>query len=85
MQLVLDCIEWELQKEINRIPNGNLERVIRATIKDLEKRKNKATRRPDTGICGQILKPLEWFLIVIFAIRNGRIDVTYVKTSIEQS
>ncbi|MGA9165788.1 MAG: hypothetical protein WB053_00270 [Nitrososphaeraceae archaeon] len=46
-----------LQKvEINRIPNGNLERVIRATFEDLEKRKNKATRRPDTGICGQILK-----------------------------
>jgi hypothetical protein len=61
MQLELDCIEWALQKEINRIPNGNPERVIRATIKDLEKRKNKATRRPDTGICGQILEPLNGF------------------------
>jgi hypothetical protein len=61
MQLELDCIEWTPQKEINRTPNGNLEGVIRATIKDLERRKNRATRRPDTGICGQILKPLNGF------------------------
>ena len=39
MQLEIDCIEWALQKiEVNKIPNDRLERVIRATIKDLEKR-----------------------------------------------
>ena len=42
MQLEIDCIEWALQKiEVNKIPNDRLERVIRATIKDLEKRKDK--------------------------------------------
>ena len=49
MQLEIDCIEWALQKiEVNKIPNDRLERVIRATIKDLEKRKDKAMVRTDT-------------------------------------
>jgi hypothetical protein len=40
MQLEIDCIEWALHKiEVNKIPNDRLESIIRATIKDLEKRK----------------------------------------------
>jgi hypothetical protein len=36
-----ECIEWDLKKiEVNKIPNDRLEAVIRAMIKDLEKRKN---------------------------------------------
>ncbi|MFY9565760.1 MAG: hypothetical protein WAM27_06055 [Nitrososphaeraceae archaeon] len=49
MQLEINCIEWALQKiEVNKIPNDRLERVIRATIKDLEKRKDKAMVRSET-------------------------------------
>ena len=45
----IDCIEWTLKKiEVNKIPNDRLEGVIRATIKDLEKRKHKAMQRSDT-------------------------------------
>jgi hypothetical protein len=42
-------IEWVLGKiEVNKIPNDRIESVIRATIKDLEKRKDKAMVRIDT-------------------------------------
>jgi hypothetical protein len=45
----IDCIEWALKKiEVNKIPNDRLEGVIRATIKDLEKRKHKAMKRSHT-------------------------------------
>ena len=40
MQLEIDCYEWVLEKiEVNKIPFDRLERIIKATIKDLEKRK----------------------------------------------
>jgi hypothetical protein len=49
MQLHIDCIEWVLEKiEVNKIPNDRLDGHIRSMIKNLEKRKDKATRRPDT-------------------------------------
>jgi hypothetical protein len=49
MQLQIDCIEWILEEiEVSKIPNDRLEGLIRNMIKDLEKRKEKATRRPDT-------------------------------------
>ena len=49
MQLEIDCIEWALQKiEVNKVPNDRLEGIIRAMIKDLEKRKGKAMIRSDT-------------------------------------
>jgi hypothetical protein len=48
MRLEIDCYEWALQKiEVNKIPNDRLERVIRATIKVLEKRRDKAIVRTD--------------------------------------
>jgi hypothetical protein len=49
MQLQIDCFEWVLEKtEVNKIPNDRLDGLIRRTIKDLEIRKDKAMRRPDT-------------------------------------
>jgi hypothetical protein len=49
LQLEIDCIEWALKKiEVNKISNDRLEGVIRAMIKDLEKRKDKAMKRSDT-------------------------------------
>ena len=66
------CIEWVLGKiEINKIPNDRLGGVIRSMIKDLEKRKDKATRRPDTDDLWTKIETLQWVLYVIFAIKNG--------------
>jgi hypothetical protein len=49
MQLEIDFYEWVLGKiEVNMIPFERLERIIRVTIKDLEKRKDKAMVRSDT-------------------------------------
>jgi hypothetical protein len=49
MQLHIDCIEWVLEKiEENKIPNDRLDGHIRSTIKNLEKRKDKAMIRSDT-------------------------------------
>jgi DNA replication initiation complex subunit (GINS family) len=76
MQLEIDCIEWALQKmEVNKIPNDRLERVIRATIKDLEKRKDKAMVRSETDELWTKIESLQWVLFVIFAIRNGKMVV----------
>jgi hypothetical protein len=48
VQLEIDCIEGALQKiEVNKIPNDRLEGIIKTMIKDLEKRKDKATIRSD--------------------------------------
>jgi hypothetical protein len=41
-------------------------------IKDLEKRKEKATRRPDTDDLWIRIETLQWVLYVIFAIKNER-------------
>jgi hypothetical protein len=49
MQLQIDWIEWVLEKiEVNKIPNNRLDGVIQKMIRDLEIRKDKAMRRPDT-------------------------------------
>jgi len=49
MQLEIDCYEWVLGKiDVNKIPFDRLERIIQSTIKDLEKRKDKAMMRTDT-------------------------------------
>ena len=70
MQLQIDCIEWILEKiEVNKISNEGL---IRSMIKDLEKRKEKATRRPDTDDLWIRIETLQWVLYVIFAIKNER-------------
>jgi hypothetical protein len=74
MQLEIDCIEWALHKiEVNRIPNGRLESVIKTMIKDIEKRKDKAMIRSDTDDLWTKIETLQWVLYVIFAIRNGQI------------
>jgi hypothetical protein len=76
IQLEIDCIEWALQKiEVNKIPNDRLERVIRATIKDLEKRKDKAMVRSETDELWTKIESLQWVLFVIFAIRNGNMVI----------
>lgn len=49
MNLEIDCYEWGIGKiEVNKIPFDRLECVIKATIKDLERRKDKAMVRTDT-------------------------------------
>jgi hypothetical protein len=49
MRLEIDCYEWVLGKiEVNKIPSDRLKRIIRATIKNLEKRRDKLTVRTDT-------------------------------------
>jgi hypothetical protein len=76
MELQIDCIEWALRKiEINKLHNDRLESVIRTTIKDLEKRKDKAMRRPDTDDLWAKIETLQWILFVIFAIRNGKVVI----------
>ena len=73
MQLQIDCIEWILEKiEVNKISNEGL---IRSMIKDLEKRKEKATRRPDTDDLWIKIETLQWVLYVMFAIKNERMVV----------
>jgi hypothetical protein len=76
MQLEIDCYEWIIGKiEVNRIPFDTLERVIKATIKDLEKRKDKAMIRTYTDNLWTKIESLQWVLFVIFAIRNDRMVV----------
>jgi hypothetical protein len=76
MQLEIDCYEWVLEKiGVNKIPFDRLERVIKATIKDLEKRKNKAMIRSDTDNLWTKIESLQWVLFIIFVIRNGKMVV----------
>ena len=76
LRLEIDCIEWVLKKiEVNKIPNDRLEAVIRSTIRDLEKRKDKAMERTDTDDFWIKIESLQWVLFVIFAIKNGRMVV----------
>jgi hypothetical protein len=70
MQLEIDCYEWVLGKiEVNKIPNERIESVIRATIKDLEKRKEKSL--------------LVWFYYCLFA--TGIDDWTAVSPIVANS
>jgi hypothetical protein len=76
MQLEINCYEWVLGKiDVNKIPFDRLERIIKATVKDLEKRKDKAMVRTDTDNLWTKVESLQWVLFVIFAIKNGRMVV----------
>jgi hypothetical protein len=76
MQLEIDCYEWVLKKiEVNKIPFDRLERIIKATINDLEKRKDKAMVRTDTDNLWTKIESLKWVLFLIFAIKNDRMVV----------
>jgi hypothetical protein len=76
MQLQIDCIEWVLEKmEVNKVPNDRLDGLIRKIIKDLEKRKDKAMRRPETDDLLTKIETLQWVLYVLFAIKNERMVI----------
>ena len=76
MQLEIDCYEWVLGKiEVNKISFDRLEGIIRATINDLEKRKDRAMVRTDTDNLWTKIESLQWVLFVIFAIRNGNMVI----------
>jgi hypothetical protein len=76
MQLQIDCLEWVLEKiEVNKIPNDRLDGHIRTMIKNLEKRKDKATIRSDTDDLWTQIETLQWVLHVIFAIKNERMVI----------
>jgi hypothetical protein len=69
MQLEIDCYVWVLGKiEVNKIPFDRLERIIKATIKELEKRKDKAMMRTDTDNLWTRIESLQCVMFVIFAI-----------------
>jgi hypothetical protein len=73
MRLEIDCYEWVLGKiEVNKIPSDRLKRIIRATIKNLEKRRDKVTVRTDTDYLRTKIQSLQWALFVIFAIKNDK-------------
>jgi hypothetical protein len=62
MRLEIDCYEWVLGKiEVNKIPSDRLKRIIRATIRNLEKRRDKVTVRSISSVG-----------FVIFAIKNDK-------------
>jgi hypothetical protein len=76
MQLEIDCYEWVIGKiEVNKISFDRLEGIIRATIKDLEKRKDEAMVRTETDNLWTKIESLQWVLFVIFAIKNGKMVV----------
>jgi hypothetical protein len=76
MQLEIDGYEWALERiEVNKIPFYRLEPIIQATIKDLEKRKDKTMVRTDTDNLWTKIESLQWVLFVIFAIKNDRMIV----------
>jgi hypothetical protein len=53
------------------------------TIKDLEKRKDKAMIRTDTDNLWTKIESLQWVLFVIFAIKNDRMVVKTIPTCLE--
>jgi hypothetical protein len=76
LQLEINYYEWVIGKiEVNKIPFDRLEGIIRATIKDLEKRKDKAIVRTDTDNLWTKIESLQWVMFVIFAIKNDRMVV----------
>jgi DNA replication initiation complex subunit (GINS family) len=60
---------------VNKNSSDRLEGMIRATFKDLEKRKDKAMVRTDTDNLWTEIESLQWVLFVIFAIRNGKMVI----------
>jgi hypothetical protein len=76
MQLEIDCYEWVVRKiEVNKIPFDRLERIIKATVRELEKIKGKAMVRTDTDNLWTKIESLQWVLFVIFVIKNDRMVV----------
>jgi hypothetical protein len=64
MQLEIDCYEWVIGKiEVNKIPFDRLERIIKATINDLEKRKDRAMMRTDTYNFWTKIESLQWVFV----------------------
>jgi hypothetical protein len=63
------------------IPFDRFKRIIRADIKDIEKRKDKAMIRSDTDNLWTKIESLQWVLFVIFAIRNDIIIVVNLHRS----
>jgi hypothetical protein len=57
---------------VNKIPSDRLKRIIRATIKNLEKRRDKVTVRTDIDCLRTKIQSLQWVLFVIFAIKNDK-------------
>jgi hypothetical protein len=49
---------------VSKIPFDRLELIIKATIKDLEKRKDKAMVRTDTDNLWTKIESLQWVLFV---------------------
>jgi hypothetical protein len=75
VQLEIDCYEWVIDKiEVNKIPFDRLERIIKATIRDLEKRKDRAMVRTDTDNLWTKIESLQG-VFVIFAIKKDRMVV----------
>ena len=57
MRLQIDCIEWVLEKiEVNKVPNDRLDGLIQKMVKDLEKRKDKALKRPEDHLCHSLYR-----------------------------
>ena len=46
--------------KVNKIPNDRLQGVIRTTIKDLEKRKDKTMKRSDTDNFWIKIESFQW-------------------------
>jgi hypothetical protein len=61
--------------EVNKIPNNRLDGLIRNMIENLEKRKDKAMRSPDTDDLWTKIETLQWvfYVIVMIPIKNERI------------
>jgi hypothetical protein len=74
--LQIDCYEWVLKRiGVSKIPFDKLERIIQATINDLEKRKDKVMVRTDSDSLWTKIESPRWVLFVIFAIKNDRLVV----------
>ena len=54
---------------VNKIPFDRLERIIKATIKDLEMRKDNVMIRTDTNNLWTKIERVQWVFFVIFAIK----------------
>ena len=77
LQLEIDCIERALRKiEVNNFLIDRLESVIRAMIKDLENRKEKAMKRSDSDDLWIKIESLQWGSICYLCDKkNGRMVI----------
>jgi hypothetical protein len=67
--MLLKAILLDQFQQVGKIPFDRLDRIIKATIKDLEKRKDKATVRTETDNLWTKIESLEWVLFVIFVTK----------------